>query len=157
MKGSQAVEIQRVASALRVLGMSSRVDAGQLLSDIIDTWGGTKKLANEIKLAYDAAPPGSMVRQRFFEMIQRLIINNTDRDISKDIDPSEFSDAELAEAATGLLNKIMGDPNAEKEVAESQRSAVEDELQRPDRERDSGDGGLEDAGPPDGGWDEWGQ
>lgn len=158
MTKPQLDETERVVKALKVLGMSASVDAGQLLSDIIDEWGGTRKLAHDIKDAFDTAPPGSMTRQRFFEMLQRLIISNTDRDISREIDPSEFSDDELARAAHGILGRVLGESNGQKENQAVVQRGVEDELERPEREADPVDIDSPDDSPPtDGGWGDWGK
>jgi len=136
---------------------SSLVNSEQLLSDIIQEWGGTRALARDIKKAFDKAPEGSMTRQRFFEMFQRLIISNTDRDIAREVDPSEFSDEELAQAAAGILGRAGVKDGEEADAAAVSQRGVEDELQRPDRETEPQE--LDAAGAPDaddGGWGAYG-
>lgn len=82
------------------------VDSQQLLSDIIAEWGGTGNLARDIKEAFSSAPEGSMIRQRFLEMVQRLIITNTMHDLSQTSEPSAMSDSELDEVASHYITKI---------------------------------------------------
>jgi hypothetical protein len=152
---AQEQEILKINEALRRIGMSPGVDAGQLLSDLIDEWGGTRKFAVDVKVAFDAAPEGSMVRQRFFEMIQRLVLATTDRDLAREVDPSEFSDLELARAAAGILGHLSGEGQPDvQETAAAAGRAVEDELQRPlGAEADPAAG----EPPADGGWGDWGR
>jgi hypothetical protein len=149
---------QKVYDGVRALLQDSTlVSSEQLLGDIIQEWGGTKRLARDIKAAFDEAPEGSMIRQRFFEMLQRLIISNTDRDISREIDPSEFSDEELTTAAEGVLGRVMGKAGGQEADTAVVERGVEDELQRPDRaepiDPDTGDG----PPPDDGGWGDFGK
>lgn len=84
------------------------LDSGAFLNDIIAEFGGTSALARAIKIEFDNAEPGSAVKQRFLEMVQRLVITNTVHDISKEIDPVEMSDEELKQAAEGLAHKVFG-------------------------------------------------
>ena len=128
----------------------SGVDSEQLLGDIIAEWGGTANLARDIKEAFLAAPSGSMVRQRFLEMVQRLIITNTLHDISKVSTPSEMTDAELDEVATHYVGKIAG-------ASEDDDSGVDkgEEEGKEDHEGECAakiERQLERVGPPDD-WD----
>jgi hypothetical protein len=72
-------DILKINESLRRLGMTPGVDAGQLLSDLIDEWGGTRNLAAEIKEAYDAAPQGSMSCLPVTRTISRRSVDRPDR------------------------------------------------------------------------------
>ncbi len=121
-------------------------DSNELLSEILKVWGGPEKLAVDIKRAFDAAPDGSMIRQRYMEMIQRLVINNTKEEISNDIDPSEMSDEDLFEAANQLMLRIRdegeeidvdGEPEGSEEIAGDSAPDEQPEGKSPDE--DDGD------------------
>jgi hypothetical protein len=125
-------------------------DSAQLLSDIIEEWGGTKNLARSIKQAFDAADDGSMIRQRFLEMIQRLIITNTTHDLTKNLDPTEMSDEELDEIATHYAGRVLqqaegadglaqGQASGEEEDARDGAALAEAELQPLDEQSDEWD------------------
>lgn len=94
----------RIRRALAVSG--GGVDSEELLREVLDEWGGAKALAQDMKASHDSAPPGSMIRQRYMEMIQRLIINNTKEDIASVIEPSELSDDELFQLARTLVGRM---------------------------------------------------
>jgi hypothetical protein len=72
----------------------SAVDAGTLLSDLIEVWGGTRQLAVDIHAEFQRASKGGMSRQRILEMFQRLIMYASDRDATKVVRPAELSQAD---------------------------------------------------------------
>ena len=82
------------------------VDSEELLREVLEEWGGARSLAQDMKASHDSAPPGSMIRQRYMEMIQRLIINNTKEDMASVIEPSELSDDELFRLARSLVGRM---------------------------------------------------
>jgi len=91
----------------RVLAnQKATADSGQLLSDLIEIWGGTRQLGADLYAEFQAAAPGSMTRQRILEMIQRLVITNTSNEISKPITPSDLDDDELERIALELTAKV---------------------------------------------------
>jgi hypothetical protein len=81
-------------------------DSAGFLRDIISEWGGTANLARCMKREYDEAGPGGQTRQRILEMIQRLVIMNTQHDLSKSVDPSRMDDADLQRIAERLVKKV---------------------------------------------------
>ena len=85
------------------------VDAGGLLGDIIEIWGGPRRLASDIHREFQEAAVGGMTRQRILEMVQRLITYASDRQITKAVKPSEMSDADLEVMAMNYMRKISGD------------------------------------------------
>ena len=110
-KTKRAVNAQPAlpAAVAKVLaGSKPSTDSGALLASLIDRWGGTDRLANDIFSEFDAAPKGGMTRQRIIEMIQRLIINNTNNEIGKSRNPSDMSDEELAQVAMNYLGRMAG-------------------------------------------------
>jgi hypothetical protein len=84
-------------------------DSEQLLADLIDVWGGTRKLALDIFGEFQAAGKGGMTRQRILEMFQRLILTNTTHEIGRAVKPSDMSDEELESVATEYLTRMTSD------------------------------------------------
>jgi hypothetical protein len=81
-------------------------DSDQLLKDLIEVWGGTRQLAFDLFNEFQNAPMGGMSRQRILEMVQRLIINNTNHDIGKIDKPSDMSDEDLDRIALEYMGKV---------------------------------------------------
>jgi hypothetical protein len=50
-----------------ISGSKSAVDAGLLLSELMQCWGGPGRLARDMYQEFSAAPQGSMIRQRMPE------------------------------------------------------------------------------------------
>ena len=87
----------RLATALHkaLRGSKSAVDAGLLLGELMQVWGGPARLARDMYAEFEAAPKGSMVRQRMMEAVQRLVVQATDRDQTKVIRPETMTDEDL--------------------------------------------------------------
>jgi hypothetical protein len=110
-KPKRAVNAQPAlpAAVAKVLaGSKPSTDSGALLASLIDRWGGTDRLAADICDEFSAAPKGGMTRQRIIEMVQRLVINNTNNEIGKTRNPSDMSDEELAQVAMNYLGRMAG-------------------------------------------------
>ena len=92
----------RLATALHkaLRGSKSAVDAGLLLGELMQVWGGPARLARDMYAEFEAAPKGSMVRQRMMEAVQRLVVQATDRDQTKVMRPETMTDEDL-EASDG--------------------------------------------------------
>jgi hypothetical protein len=97
------------AVAKVLAGHKPNTDSGALLGSLIDRWGGTDRLAADIHAEFQAAPKGGMTRQRILEMMQRLVINNTNNEIGKQRNPADMSDSELAEVAMSYLKRMARD------------------------------------------------
>jgi hypothetical protein len=92
-------------AVIRELAKEPGFDRSALLSGIVQAFGGTGQLAEAIHDDYLASPVGSTARQRFLDMICRLI--NYETQAAGDArDPSEMSDEELADAMKTLLAAI---------------------------------------------------
>ncbi len=101
------------AAVAKVLaGHKPNTDSGALLASLIERWGGTDRLAADIHSEFQAAAKGGMTRQRIIEMVQRLIINNTNNEIGKGRNPSDMSDEELAAVAMNYLKRMAGNAAA---------------------------------------------
>jgi hypothetical protein len=80
-------------------------DANQLLVDIMERWGGTKQFADDLYNVYkdpDTSPYG---RQNILEMIQKLVVNNTNHNITKVADPAGLDDEDLQGALDAMLKR----------------------------------------------------
>jgi len=97
-KGLARALIERKASA----------DSEALLNDLIDVWGGTRRLALDIHGEFQKAAAGGMTRQRILEMMQRLIMNNTNHEIGRSARPSDLTDDELETVAMSYMKKVSG-------------------------------------------------
>lgn len=87
-------------------------DSEQLLLDMIEVWGGTRQLALDMHQEYQNAPAGGLTRQRILEMVQKLIVNNTNHDIGKLEKPSDMTDEELNKIALEFANRVTNGPAA---------------------------------------------
>ena len=93
-------------------------DSAQLLSDLIDVWGGTRKLALDLRNEFQHASKGGMTRQRILEMIQRLVVVNTTHEIGRSKSPSDMTDDELAAKLTAYAERLMA-KKSEKPIVSS--------------------------------------
>jgi hypothetical protein len=84
----------------------ANADSAALLNDLIEVWGGTKRLALDIYGEYQKAAPGGMTRQRILEMLQRLVITNTTHEITRVRSPSDMDDQELELVAMTYMRRL---------------------------------------------------
>jgi hypothetical protein len=84
-------------------------DSEAMLNDLIEVWGGTRRLALDIHGEFQKAAAGGMTRQRILEMLQRLIMNNTNHEIGRSARPSDMTDEELEAVAIQYMKKVTGD------------------------------------------------
>ncbi len=96
------------ALAKALADRKASADAGTMLSDLIEVWGGTRQLAVDIHAEFQKAPKGGMTRQRILEMFQRLIMYSSDRDMAKTVRPAELSDEELEQLALAYMKRVTG-------------------------------------------------
>jgi hypothetical protein len=83
------------------------VDSGRLLSDLIEAWGGSTRLAQDIVSEFNRASPGGATRQKILEMIQRLIVINTQNEIARPAAPGEMTNEELEAAVALYMHKAQ--------------------------------------------------
>lgn len=102
-KGLQRALATRKASA----------DSEALLLDLIEVWGGTRQLALDLHKEFQNAAAGGMTRQRILEMLQRLVINNTNHQIGSLVSPSDMTDEELEATAMSYMQRVSGSNQAE--------------------------------------------
>ena len=81
-------------------------DSEALLNDLIEVWGGTRKLALDLHAEFQHAARGGMTRQRILEMIQRLVVTNTTHAIGQTSTPSDMSQDELDAMALKYVTKV---------------------------------------------------
>ncbi len=70
-------------------------DANQLLLDILDRWGGTRQFASELFSVFKDPDATPYTKQNILDMIQKLVVNNTNHNITKLQDPGDLDDEEL--------------------------------------------------------------
>lgn len=87
----------------------SGMDSRELLNELTRCWGGTGKLALDIRQEFKNSPPGGMVRQRILEMLQRLIINNTEHELTNVVRPSEMSNEDLERTLKKYIDRMAPD------------------------------------------------
>ena len=102
----------RLATALHkaLRGSKSAVDAGLLLDELMQCWGGPARLARDMYGEFESAPKGSMIRQRLLEAIQRLIVQATDRDMGKVQRPEDMTDSDLETLAMSYVQRLSTTP-----------------------------------------------
>jgi len=91
-------------------GRKPSADSEALLTDLIEIWGGTRRLAADLYAEYQAGKPGSMNRQKILDMIQRLIVNNTNHQIGTSLVPSDMTSDELETAALDYVMRLSNAP-----------------------------------------------
>jgi hypothetical protein len=79
------------------------VDSGQLAKDLIEVWGGPRKLAEDIHREFMDGTRQS--RQRILEMIQRLIVTNTTHAVVQSESPADMDQGDLEREALELMRK----------------------------------------------------
>lgn len=98
----------RIPTGVKSIVDASRqngIDTSVLLNDLMDCFGGPIRLAQAIHQEFINAKPGSMVRTRTMEMIQRLVMANTQYELSNLKKPADMDDDELEREAERLLAK----------------------------------------------------
>ena len=81
-------------------------DSAELLSLIVEHWGGPARLAADLRQDYLEAKPGSMTRQRIVEMISRLTVQVTQQGAARPFDPGVMSDEDIYKEAERLLSVV---------------------------------------------------
>jgi hypothetical protein len=104
----KVVRPESVAPALlKALGDRRQgVDTSELLVAIVDQWGGVVRLAEDLRLEYDASKAGSITRQRILQMIQQLIVVATEREHHKPRRASDMTDEELQRFALSMSVRV---------------------------------------------------
>lgn len=99
------------ASAKRVVTSlaerSSTTDSEGLLTDLIEIWGGPRALAHEIYNEFQAARAGSNERQRYIDLIARIVLTNTTHDIGRLTSPQDLTDSELEDLVHKYMPKVL--------------------------------------------------
>lgn len=96
------------ALAMALQDRKVSADAGTMLGDLIEVWGGTRQLACDIHAEFQRAPKGGMTRQRILEMFQRLIMHTSDRDMANTARPADMTQEELDAVALVYAKRVMG-------------------------------------------------
>ena len=95
------------------------IDSSQFLHAITRHFGGVDRLAADMKKEYDNATSGSLARQKFLDMIQRLIVQNTEREQSKIRRPPDMTTEELELFVKQRLNQLLGKQDVVEEAKEA--------------------------------------
>jgi hypothetical protein len=90
-----------VADAARENG----IDTSVLLNDLIDCFGGPQRLARAMHAEFINAKPGSMVRTRTLEMIQRLVMANTQYELTNLRKPADMETDDIEREIQRLMSK----------------------------------------------------
>src|SRR5262245_64640005 len=91
-------------------------DANQLLIDVMDRWGGTRQFADALYSEFMAANPGSLIRQNILEMIQKLVVNNTNHQHTRVEDVTVFDDDEIQRRIDSSVARVVGFVDERQEV-----------------------------------------
>ncbi len=134
------MEMKAFAKAIcRTKGIG--VDCGTFLEAVVENFGGLKHMATDFFKEYQLAKNGSMQRQRFLELISRLMIYETGRRQSNPTPVGQMEEEDLDVIIAGYMER-MGDangPSAAPAAAAVQEQAPADPVAGPDaRERSAG-------------------
>lgn len=83
-------------------------DSGALLAHLMQQWGGPEQLAADMFAEFRHATEGSMPRSRLLDLIQRLIINNTNNQVGAVKKPSDLDDKDLEDTLLYYLGRMNG-------------------------------------------------
>lgn len=111
-KPAQAKKELPVGLARALATKKKSADTEALLSNLIEIWGGPEKLARDIYKEFTNATTGGMTRQRILEMVQRLLIQATDRGIGHAVKPSELSDDDLDSIVLSYVERVSGNTSS---------------------------------------------
>lgn len=71
------------------------MDAERMLAAALESWGGPEALMADLRLEFKAAPAGGIARQRILDMIQRLVMYCTERNLTRVKKPEDMTTEEL--------------------------------------------------------------
>ncbi len=91
----------------KAIAAKPSIDSASLLNDLIDVWGGTRQFASDLYTEFRGAQKGSVVRQRILEMLQRLVIVNTQTELSRSSNPEDLDEADLDKMISRYLVKLQ--------------------------------------------------
>lgn len=98
---------QPVARNARALMQSKgTIDQEVFLSDLIEVFGGSRRLAHAMHDEFQKASPGGLARQKLLQTIQHLIISTTQMNLTKVVNPSDLTDEDLEELVGDYIEKI---------------------------------------------------
>jgi hypothetical protein len=103
--------------ALALSEQTPAIDSGSLLKHLMDIWGGPAALAASIHAEFQRAPAGGMVRKHIIELIQRLLIYNTQSGIDQVVRPADLDDAQLDDLVLYYMKRLTG-PDDSREPSE---------------------------------------
>jgi hypothetical protein len=86
----------------------SATDSGALLASLMKKWGGPEQLASDMYEEFQQAPTGGMVRKHILELIQRLVIQNTNNEVGLVKKPPEMEDSECEDLVMYYLGRLTG-------------------------------------------------
>ena len=99
VKAEVSVDAVRDALLTRRLGN----DSNELLVQIMERWGGPAEFARSLFVEFEAAKPGSLIRQNILEMIQKLVVNNTNHNHTKTVNPTDLDDEDIQRELDAML------------------------------------------------------
>lgn len=87
-------------------------DSNELLVQVMEKWGGPAEFARSMWVEFEAAKPGSLIRQNILEMIQKLVVNNTNHNITKIVNPADLDDEDIDRELDSMLARAAEHANA---------------------------------------------
>lgn len=73
MARKRVKKVSDPSKVVELLQADTGINVSDLLDQIITIWGGPDEFAMTIKTEHDAAPPGSVARQRLLAMIHDMV------------------------------------------------------------------------------------
>lgn len=106
---------QLVAAVKNLVHSKGSIDQTVFLQDLMEVFGGSRKLAIAMFDEYQNAPAGGLARQKLLQTIQHLIISTTQMNMTKVVNPSDLSDQDIKD----MLGDYFGEIEAGRLVAPS--------------------------------------
>jgi hypothetical protein len=100
-KAAQDSSTKAIRSALTTRHLGN--DSNELLVQIMEQWGGPREFARNMWVEFSAAKPGSLIRQNLLEMIQKLVVNNTNHSITQTVNPTDLDDEDIDRELDAML------------------------------------------------------
>lgn len=95
-----------VGSAKELMQSKSTIDQEVFLADLIEVFGGPRRLAHAMHEEFQRASPGGLARQKLLQTIQHLIISTTQMNLTKVVQPGDLTDEDLEELVGDYIEKI---------------------------------------------------
>ena len=97
---------QMAQSVKELVASKGTIDQEVFLADLMEVFGGSRKLAVAMYDEFQSAPRGGLARQKLLHTIQHLIISTTSMNLTKVVNPSDLTDQDLKDLLGDYFEKV---------------------------------------------------